>query len=202
MSVQGVARDRRLRGWLTPRVRVLAFLPFSMAPSRLVIAIIVLCVYAIALPVRLPRGGGGGAVADADCLTLVDRAPQARGDVVATLEHCAALHPDDVELLADLGAAYETREAPARAIEMYRRALTIDPAYADVRLRLGRLLLQRGAAAAARQEADAALRVQPNRQALLDLQRDADRRLAASPTPAAPAAERVARPDARVGALR
>ena len=55
----------------------------------------------------------------------------------------------------------------------YTRALKLDPDYADVRLRLGRLLLARGADAEALKQADMALRVQPNRAALLDLRNEA-----------------------------
>ena len=64
---------------------------------------------------------------------------------------------------------YERIGKPTQAEAIYRKALLIDPQYAELRLRLGRLLLQRGAHAEARDQAARALRVQPNRQALLDL---------------------------------
>ena len=72
--------------------------------------------------------------------------------------------------MGDLGSAYEASGQLARAEEAYRRALALDPDFADLRLRLGTLLLRRGDAAEAEAEATQALRVQPNRQALLDLQ--------------------------------
>ena len=82
------------------------------------------------------------------------------------------MFPADVELLADLGGRGRSHH-PARSEAAYRRALAIDPGYADLRLRLGGLLMRRGATLEARREAEAALRVQPNRRALLDLLRAA-----------------------------
>ena len=72
--------------------------------------------------------------------------------------------------MADSGSAYEASGELARAEEAYLRALALDPDFADLRLRLGTLLLRRGGAAEAEAEATRALRVQPNRQALLQLQ--------------------------------
>jgi tetratricopeptide (TPR) repeat protein len=117
-------------------------------------------------------------VSDEQCLTLADTPPAPRPDVLAIFERCSSLYPDDSQLLADLGALYEATGAPQRAEIQYRRALQIDPDFADLRLRLGRLLLVRGAAAEARREAVAALAIQPNRQSLLELQHDADVSLA------------------------
>ena len=51
----------------------------------------------------------------------------------------------------------------------YRRALERNADYADVHARLARLLLRRQAAAEARAHVESALRLQPNRQELLDL---------------------------------
>ena len=80
---------------------------------------------------------------------------------VSTLERCLALDPQNVELMTDLGDQYSKSGAADRAEAMYRRALTIDPHDGDVHLRLGKLLLARGDAAAARAEGEAALASQP-----------------------------------------
>jgi tetratricopeptide (TPR) repeat protein len=92
---------------------------------------------------------------------------------VATLERCLDLHPDDVELLTQLGAAYEEAADWGRAEAAYRRAVDIDPDDGDVRVRLGLVLLARGDRAGARREAQAATRLQPGRPAPLDLMRRA-----------------------------
>jgi tetratricopeptide (TPR) repeat protein len=143
----------------------------AMFTRRLLVPALALCLWAAGLPVSLSRGVN--AASDEECLTLADAPPAPRPDLVATLERCSALYPADVELLADLGAQYEAGGRRPEAEAVYRRALAVDPAYAELRLRLGRLLLARGAAALARREAQAALDVQPNRQAALDLLRDA-----------------------------
>ena len=88
---------------------------------------------------------------------------------VATLEQCLALDPQNVELMTDLGDQYVALHATDRAEEWYRRALAIDPHDGDVHLRLGELLLMRGDAAAALNEAEAALAVQPGSLAAEDL---------------------------------
>jgi tetratricopeptide (TPR) repeat protein len=129
---------------------------------------------AVVLPVSPSRGAD--VAADEECLTLADAAPAARPDVLAALERCSGLYPADVELLADLATQYEAAGRRDKAETVYRRALAADPGYAELRLRLGRLLLARGAGELARREAEAALEVQPNRQALLDLLHDAQQR--------------------------
>ena len=85
------------------------------------------------------------------------------GHDVPALERCLELRPDDVELMADLGAAYEQAGQWDRAESVYRRALAIDAEDGDIRVRLGNILLRRGDAAGARREAVAALAVQPGR---------------------------------------
>jgi tetratricopeptide (TPR) repeat protein len=140
---------------------------------QLLPAIALLCVLWIGLPVRLLRPSN--APTTADCLTLSDTKPVGRPGIVAALERCAAILPKDTEVMADLGAEYETAGSPELAEAVYQRALAIDPGYADLRLRLGRLMLQRGAAGEAHRQANAALRMQPNRKALLDLRNDATR---------------------------
>lgn len=94
------------------------------------------------------------------------------GDTPA-LERCLELRPDDVEIMTDLGGAYEQAAQWDRAEAVYRRALAIDAEDGDVRVRLARVLLRRGDAAGARREAAAALAIQPGGAAALDLIRHA-----------------------------
>jgi len=123
--------------------------------------------FRLALPVSLPESSGDGA--REECLTLPDASTIAAPTLVARLERCAALYPADVELMADLGAAYEAAGDATRAERVDGRVLTMAPDYADVRVRLARLLLRRGDIAGAQRHARAALRVQPNRKAIIDL---------------------------------
>jgi tetratricopeptide (TPR) repeat protein len=99
-----------------------------------------------------------------DCLTVSEWDDVER----AALEECSVQHPDEVGVLAELARRYEPIDS-GRAEALYRRALARDPGYADLRLALGTLLLRKGAAADARTEAETALRIQPNRRALLEL---------------------------------
>jgi tetratricopeptide (TPR) repeat protein len=139
--------------------------------TRVLSSLAVLALLWFALPVKLANSSGG---TSAECLTLPDAPPDPkRADIIPVLERCSALHPIDVELMADLGSVYESAGRLPDAETIYRRALSIDAGYADVRLRLGRLLLNRGDGPAARREAETALRTQPNRKAALDLIRDA-----------------------------
>src|SRR5262249_27688458 len=69
---------------------------------------------------------------------------------------CLELEPHDPVLLADVGLLYEEAGDAERAETVYRRALAIDPSYAEVHTRLGQLLLRQGNTAAARAEADRA----------------------------------------------
>ena len=57
----------------------------------------------------------------------------------AGLEACVSLFPRDVELLLELGTAYETGGRAADARSAYRRALELDPRDADARRRLAGL---------------------------------------------------------------
>ena len=87
----------------------------------------------------------------------------------ASLERCLSLDPADVGLMTVLGAAYESAGSPARAEQMYRRALSVDARDGDVHVRLGRLLLARGDRAGAQVEGEAALRWQPGASAARSL---------------------------------
>lgn len=79
----------------------------------------------------------------------------------ATLERCIELHPDDVELMMDLGRTYEAAGQWDRAEALYRRALTVDPDDGDAHVRLGEMLLRRGDLAGAAREGAVALEIQP-----------------------------------------
>jgi Tfp pilus assembly protein PilF len=81
----------------------------------------------------------------------------------------------DIELMVDLADAYDSAQMPDRAEREYENVLAIDANYADVRLKLARLLLMRGAADEARRHARAALAIQPNRQLLLDILHETER---------------------------
>lgn len=135
--------------------------------ARIPIAAALLCLYWIALPAPLSRSSGE--LSTIECLTLAD---SRRGDHpgwIPALERCSRLLPADVELMADLGVAYEAAGQPDRAEAAYRRALAVDAEYADVRRRLAMLMLRRGATDEARRQVEAALLVQPNRAALRTL---------------------------------
>jgi cytochrome c-type biogenesis protein CcmH/NrfG len=104
----------------------------------------------------------------ADCETTARDRSQ-----VGRLERCLAQHPDDVELMSDLGDAYDDAGKRDRAESVYRRALDIDPDDGDVHVRLGGVLLRRGDAAGAGREGAAALKMQPGSLAALELIRRA-----------------------------
>lgn len=140
---------------------------------RVVATTALLVVSWIFLPVRLQRSATGPS--NEACLTLADHPPEESPESLATLEQCAVLVPDDVELLSDLAGMYEWSGRPADAEAVYRRALERDPEYGDLHARLSRLLLKKGDAGDARRHAEAALRLQPNRQAVLDLLSDVSR---------------------------
>ena len=138
-----------------------------MNGTRILASLAAVCLMAAALPRPSPRPALD--VSAESCLTLSDTPPGPGPSVMAALERCHALLPADVELMGDLGAAYESAGLRDRAEAIYARALAADPGYAELRLRLGRLLLGRGARAEARRQAEAALLTQPNRKAIRDL---------------------------------
>jgi tetratricopeptide (TPR) repeat protein len=141
--------------------------------TQILSATALLCVLWIGLPIRLVRLSS--APSGAECLTLSDTSPAGRAGIVPALKRCTSLFPSDTELMADLGAEYEAAGSLELAEDIYQKAISIDPGYADLRLRLGRLMLRRGAAGDAQEQAEAALRVQPNRKAVLDLLEEAAR---------------------------
>ena len=131
------------------------------AHYRIGAAATVLALFIAVLPIRLQRGATEQSAET--CLRLADRPPAEGRAAMNELERCSAVVPLDVELLADLGAAYESAGRPQDAEKTYQKVLALDPDYADVRVRLAALLLGRGAAPEARFQAEQALRVQPNR---------------------------------------
>lgn len=133
----------------------------TTSATRIGAAAIVLAVLVAALPIRLNRGANEASAET--CLRLADRPPADGPGAINELERCSAVVPLDVELLADLAAAYETAGRQADAEKTYQHVLALDPNYADVRVRLATLLLKRGAAGEARDHAEQALRIQPNR---------------------------------------
>ena len=58
---------------------------------------------------------------------------------VAGLEACISLFPHDLELLVELGAAYEAAGRAVEARSAYRRAVELDPRDADAMRRLAGL---------------------------------------------------------------
>jgi Flp pilus assembly protein TadD len=80
----------------------------------------------------------------------------------AALEACLAVAPDHVEIMLALGSAYEATNDGGHAEELYRRALGVDPHDGEARLRLARLLRQRGDVTHARLEGERALAIRPN----------------------------------------
>ena len=100
---------------------------------------------------------------------MADHAPETGPASIVRLEQCVALVSTDVELMLDLARAYEGATRINEAEATYRRVLDLDPDYADAHVHLAVLLLSRGAIAEARQHAETALRLQPNRRAVLEL---------------------------------
>lgn len=85
------------------------------------------------------------------------------------LEACVSRSPRDVELLLDLGAAYEAEGRLAEARQVYRRAVAVDPGDAGARMRLGAALHRAGDLIGARREGRAALRFRPHDPAAREL---------------------------------
>lgn len=137
--------------------------------TQVLAAAAVLVTLWLVLPLRLPVTAQESALAE--CLTMADVPVQ---DLTA-LERCHAVVPTDVELSADLATAYEAAGRQADAERVYHQILELDPLYAEVRLRLARLLRDRGDVTAAREQIQQALGVQPNRKVLVDFLAELDR---------------------------
>jgi tetratricopeptide (TPR) repeat protein len=122
----------------------------------------------LALPISFKQASTGPS--NQECAQLADRPPTESGVSLTALEACATLLQDDVELLADLGQAYESASRGADAEAVYHRILSRDSNYGDIEGRLARLLLKRGAADEARPHIEAALRIQPHRREWMALE--------------------------------
>lgn len=116
------------------------------------------------LPMALPTSST--TTSSQECLTIAD-SPGRRS--LADLERCAVVVTDDLELLADLGAAYETAGRVPDAERTYRQIIARDDDYADMHVRLARLLLARGDHEGARRHLNRALQTQPNRASIRSL---------------------------------
>ena len=113
---------------------------------------------AVAAFVLVNRSTGTGNAASADALRCEREPPRD----VPGLEACRARAPFDVELLLDLGAAYDTAGRSADAQSLYRRAAEIDPRDGSVWLRLAESLQRSGDAEGARRAAATAIALRPN----------------------------------------
>lgn len=80
---------------------------------------------------------------------------------VKALKACLSRSPRDIELLLELGGAYEARGELAAAVEVYRRAVIQDPRDAGVRVRLGMALRSVGDLEGARRAGTVAVALRP-----------------------------------------
>lgn len=139
-----------------------------MGYVRAAAATAILAVMVLALPVQLDRASDGSS--GDDCLTLADRPlPPNSAALVPTFERCRTVAAGDAVLLADLGAAYAAAGRANDAERAYRDAIAADPDYANAHVSLAAALADRGERAEARVHAEAALRLQPNRAAIVQL---------------------------------
>jgi Flp pilus assembly protein TadD len=81
---------------------------------------------------------------------------------VSALEACIVRAPRDVELLLDLGMAYEAAGRFENARAIYRRAVEADPRDAGARIQLGEVLRQFGDLDGARREGVLAAELRPH----------------------------------------
>lgn len=145
-----------------------------LSPSGLAAAVLV--VACVALPVTLPRQDDRDA--NTACASL--NAPTASPGL-AVLERCFASHPRDTQAMVALGDAFRRVGEDRRAEDVYRAVLRVDAGYAEVRVRVARLLLDHHDFGAAAVEINAALLIQPNRRELQDLLVAAQRGQTAAP---------------------
>jgi tetratricopeptide (TPR) repeat protein len=99
----------------------------------------------------------------------VDQCEQPTRLGLLALEQCLLVQPDDVELMLDLGAAYESAGRWADAEGVYLRAARVDPRDGESHRRLGRGYFAHGEVAAARREGAAAQATQPGNPEVLSL---------------------------------
>ena len=113
---------------------------------------------AVAAFVLVNRSTGTSDAASADAVRCELEPPRD----AAGLEACRARAPFDVELLLELGAAYDTAGRAADAQSLYRRAAEIDPRDASAWLRLAESLQRAGDVEGARRAAATAVALRPN----------------------------------------
>ena len=89
------------------------------------------------------------------------RAAVAHGED-GTAGHSRPVAAKLANLHAELGEAYAEAGALSEALEEFRRAVTLGPAFHDLRYRLARLLLEAGRPLEAREELEAILAEQPD----------------------------------------
>jgi tetratricopeptide (TPR) repeat protein len=127
--------------------------------SRLVASLASVALLVTMLPIRADDAAERASTME--CLTLSARFPADDASPIPAYERCRDLDPHDAVLEYDLATLYEASGDP-RAEASYRRAVAIDPSYADAYVRLGWLRLRRGDAAGARSDAERALTWAPN----------------------------------------
>jgi Flp pilus assembly protein TadD len=96
-----------------------------------------------------------------DDRSSVRRCELERSSDIRVLERCLALQPDNIEVMLDLGEAYQRGARLADSEAVYRRALAVDPRDAELHERLSGVLLVRGHRAAARRAAERAAEIRP-----------------------------------------
>lgn len=142
-----------------------------MAILRLLTSLGVVMLFGLALPQRISDARSRASTVE--CLTMPDGPVEGSASEVARYEGCLDMDPSNESLVTALGGIYEQSGDVVRAETVYRRALAVDPGYAQARVRLGWLLLRRGDARGARAAADEALRTLLNDRSALALRQQA-----------------------------
>lgn len=142
----------------------------NRAPTlQIVTALAAFVLFAVALPIRMDDPAARSSTDE--CLMLSSRAPSHEAAApIASYLRCLELDPRDLVLMRDAGALYEESGDLARAEAIYRRALAIDPSFAELHTRLGWILVRRGDKAGALVEANRAATLTLNAPSALALQ--------------------------------
>jgi cytochrome c-type biogenesis protein CcmH/NrfG len=120
---------------------------------RLVAALVLLVLFGV-VALRRP-------ISKPDDRSTVEQCEVVRSSDIGVLEQCLALQPDNIEVMLDLGEAYERGARLADSEAVYRRALTIDAGDAELHQRLAGILLLRGDRAAARHASERFAEIRP-----------------------------------------